>query len=429
MMATFSVINTKTQTAGRLARAIAYATQPKKTTYEGQQLVSGHNCQAASVYPEMMITTQRFRKADKMVYYHFTQSFSDKENVTPQQAHQVALELAAELFPEFEALVATHVDTDNVHSHIIVNSVSFETGMKLHQNEQDLVRQRAVNDQVCKRHNLSVLPPYEHGRRRIKPGEYRAAERGESWKFALIRAIDEALEYANDRQSFIESMEYEGYEVIWKDEHKYITYVTPEDHRCRDRSLYDEMYLKENMEKIFAYRAIHGFTPGTPEPPQGWLAVSLDLNKSPLACAIDYALTVSADREAFIDAMAEAGYYVLWESNLDHIAYLANGKCTRDYQLNDPVYLKENMELIFDHRAEHGFVPGTPAPATGWLSACGDIANQLIFLGKHIEQANDQPLTPAPTPRMSRNERLKRLAMGQKLSSDDDRQQGMSRPW
>ena len=220
--------------------------------------------------------------------------------------------------------------------------------------------------------------------------------------------------------------------MIWKDEHKYITYVTPEDRRCRDKSLYDEMYLKENMEKIFAYRAVHGFTPGTPEPPQGWLAVSLDLNKPPLACAIDYALTVSADRKSFINAMDEAGYYVLWDPDMDHIAYFgAKGQCTLDDQLGDDTYLKENMELIFDYRAEHGFVPGTPAPDAGWLVGYG-LVSDIIRLGKYAEDMmfgdQQQPLTPAAPHIDSKDRRrlaLKKLAKGQKLSSDDGQQQSM----
>ena len=64
-------------------------------------------------------------------------------------------------------------------------------------------------------------------------------------------------------------MEYEGYEVRW-DHHKYILFTTPEGKSCRDRSLHDETYLKENLKKLFAYRADHGFTPLTSEPPEGW---------------------------------------------------------------------------------------------------------------------------------------------------------------
>ena len=140
-----------------------------------------------------------------------------------------------------------------------------------------LQEQRQVNDEICRAHGFSVLEPYDGQKRkkRLTPGEYRAAMRGESWKFRLMKAIDEALEYSPDRKSFILNMEYEGYEVRWDDAHKYILFTTPEGQKCRDRTLHDDTYLKENLEKLFAYRAEHGFTPQTPEPPEGWLAQEL----------------------------------------------------------------------------------------------------------------------------------------------------------
>ena len=66
-------------------------------------------------------------------------------------------------------------------------------------------------------------------------------------------------------------MNYEGYDVAWSDSRKYITYTCPNGRKCRDNKLHDDTYLKENMEKIFAYRQAVGFVPLTPEPKEGWL--------------------------------------------------------------------------------------------------------------------------------------------------------------
>lgn len=105
----------------------------------------------------------------------------------------------------------------------------------------------------------------------MRPGEYQAGLRGDSWKLDLIQAINDALEYADDRESFVENMEYEGYEVIWTDTRKHITFVCPDGRRCRDSSLHDETFLKENLETLFAYRQAVGFRPNTPEPEEGWM--------------------------------------------------------------------------------------------------------------------------------------------------------------
>ena len=273
-MATFTRVKVKKQSCGRMLGALAYVLQDKKVRFEGGRVESGINCTPYTSYLEMMATKQMFKKTADVSFYHFVQSFSDKEKITPWQANEIARELAEKLFPNYECVVATHTDTDNIHSHIIVNSVSFVNGKKLHLSPTSIEEQRQVNNEICMAHGFSVLETYtgQKRKKRLTPGEYRAAERGESWKFRLMKTVDEALEYSVTREDFTANMEYEGYEVRWDDTHKYILFTTPEGQKCRDRSLHDDIYLKENLEQLFAYRAEHGFTPLTPEPSEGWLA-------------------------------------------------------------------------------------------------------------------------------------------------------------
>lgn len=82
-----------------------------------------------------------------------------------------------------------------------------------------------------------------------KSGEYQAGLRGNSWKLDLIQAINEALEYATSRESFIENKEIEGYEVFWSDSRKHITFTCPNGRKCRDSSLHDETFLKETWRR------------------------------------------------------------------------------------------------------------------------------------------------------------------------------------
>ncbi len=272
-MATFTAVRNKKQTAGTMAGVMKYVTQEKKTLLGDQWLVTGHNCVAQSSYLEMMTTKRRFGKTDGRQFYHFVQSFPAEDKLTPQEVNAIGVELAQKQFPDFEVLVATHMDSGHLHNHLVVNSVSHKDGRKLHQNAADLQRHRQANDQICMAHGLCVLEaPEKHTRKKqMRPGEYQAGLRGDSWKLDLIQAINEALEYAEDRESFIESMEYEGYEVAWTDSRKYITFTCPNGRKCRDISLHDETFLKENLEKLFTYRQAVGFQPATPEPEIGWM--------------------------------------------------------------------------------------------------------------------------------------------------------------
>ena len=47
--------------------------------------------------------------------------------------------------------------------------------------------------------------------------EYYSADRGESWKFELMRVIDECMRYAGNREEFLALLRAEGYDATWTD--------------------------------------------------------------------------------------------------------------------------------------------------------------------------------------------------------------------
>ena len=133
-MATFTAIRNKKQTAGAMLGVLSYVAQGKKTMLDGACLVTGSNCVPQASYLEMMTTKQRFQKTNGRQFYHFVQSFSETDDLTPQEVNAIGLELARRAFPGYEVVIATHVDTNHLHNHLVINSVSCENGRKLHQN-------------------------------------------------------------------------------------------------------------------------------------------------------------------------------------------------------------------------------------------------------------------------------------------------------
>ena len=256
-MATFTAVKNRGGGRGALGGVLRYTQQEEKTLWEGQRLVTGWNCTAQSVLSEMRLTKERYRKTDGRQYYHFVQSFAETDDLTPQEAHAIALELAQREFPSFEVLVATHIDTDHLHSHLIVNSVSFQDGRKLHQSAADLQAHRLASDEICAAHGLEILPPPQKQvkQKRMSSREYRSAAKGESWKFRLMDTIDQCMKYAETKDEFISLMESEGYQVRWTDSRKNITYTTPNGMKCRDDRLHETKYTKEVMEHEFRIRA------------------------------------------------------------------------------------------------------------------------------------------------------------------------------
>ena len=244
----------KTQTRQGLWGLLHYCMQDKKTMYNGRKLVTGVNCVAQSAFNEMVNTKLQYRKPGGRQYYHIMQSFHPDEPIAPETAHEIALRFAEENFSGYEVLVATHVDRHHVHSHFVVNSVNAETGLKFHSDNHEIQRLRDSSDRLCVEYGLSVVVPKSKKVKGMSTAEYHVAEKGQSWKLDLAMAIDEAMRYAVSKKHFIELMEMEGYEVKWKDTHKYITYTCPNGRPCRDIRLHEEKYLKENMEDEFRIR-------------------------------------------------------------------------------------------------------------------------------------------------------------------------------
>ena len=194
-MATFTAIQCKKQSASSMRGVIDYVEQEKKTRLGDAWLVTGSNCVPQSAFIEMQMTKERFRKTGGTQFYHFVQSFSAEDDITPQEVNAIGLEFAQKQFPDFEVVIATHVDTGHLHNHMVVNSVSHKDGHKLHQSYSDLLTHRKVNDEICLAHGLSVLGECDSQKKkkRMKPGGYQAGLRGDSWKLDLIQSINEAL--------------------------------------------------------------------------------------------------------------------------------------------------------------------------------------------------------------------------------------------
>ena len=254
-MATVNFIPCKSQSRASLRGTLDYVRQDKKCLVDGTRYITGKDCCAETVYQEFMATKRSHDKADGRFFYHYTQSFSPEEAITPAQAHEAALTLA-EHYQGYEVLVATHCDAAHIHSHLVINSVSFADGMKLRQSPNTLKELRAISDGICREMGFSTLAPYEQTSpaKAISSREYRAAEKGESFKFKLMSAIDHCMEISRTRRDFIKNMERLGYGVSWTDTRKHITYTTPGGAKCRDNRLHEEKYLKERMELEFGLR-------------------------------------------------------------------------------------------------------------------------------------------------------------------------------
>ena len=252
-MATVTAISTKGGGGGKAT--LEYICRDDKT--DNKKYVTALNCSLPTVYQEFKNTREMYGKTGGIKYYHFVQSHPSGYETQPELAHRIAVEFAEKAFKGHECVVATHIDAEHIHSHIVFNSVNADTGMKYHSNKFTLNDIRNISDEMCRKYGVQTLekPVVNHRTDGITTGEYRSAMKGESWKIDLINVIDEVMRRAKTQKQFCFLMRQKGYGVRWEESRKYITYTCPNGKRCRDNRLHEPRYSKEMMLNEFKIRA------------------------------------------------------------------------------------------------------------------------------------------------------------------------------
>jgi hypothetical protein len=170
---------TKTHPIKRaLKAAIDYICNPEKT--DGKLLVSSYGCAAETADIEFAWTRRHAIDKGTNLGRHLIQAFQPGE-VTPEQAHEIGMELAREILGgRYEFVLTTHTDRDHVHNHLIFNAVSFADHKHYHSNKRSYHFIRRTSDRLCKEHGLSVIVPgQDRGKSYI---EHQAERTGTSYK-------------------------------------------------------------------------------------------------------------------------------------------------------------------------------------------------------------------------------------------------------
>ncbi len=197
-----------------LGRVLEYIGNGDKTiTPDGKlMLQSAVNCQLNTAYQEMRATKQRWGKKGGVQGYHLVHSYAPGE-VTPEQAHAMGLEFVQELLQgKYEVVVATHLDHDHIHCHILFNSVSLLDGKKYRDNFQAYFGDiRGASNAVSRRHGLSVIQPEGSGK---SYAELDAQRKGKATVRDLIRQdIDAFIVQSFTYSSFLSLLKKHGYEI------------------------------------------------------------------------------------------------------------------------------------------------------------------------------------------------------------------------
>lgn len=194
-----------------LHNELEYIGEDYKT--EKKLYVTGINCEAQSAYEEMMMIKKHYKKEKGNIAFHSIQSFAADE-VTPDEAHEIGLQLAKEMWGDrFQVVVATHLNTKHIHNHFVINSVSFVDGKKYYDNRKNYAELRRLNDSLCKEHNISSIEE-----KKTKSGLYYPNYlKNISYNNYYTQAkqdLDYAIAISNNYDEFLKIMNNLNYETI-----------------------------------------------------------------------------------------------------------------------------------------------------------------------------------------------------------------------
>ena len=258
-----------------LEAVINYAMNGEKT--ENGILVCGVNCLPKTAYSQMMLTKKAFHKEDGRLGYHIIQSFNGNE-ISPDKCNKIGIELAEELWGDkYQVIVCTHTNKQNIHNHIVLNSVSFIDGSKYHNSNVEIALLRQINDDICRKYGLSIIKSTKATTVSDILKSRIANYNRNSGKMELIKGdIDEAIKEATKYQEFVDILAFKGYYI--KKSNNVITVSTPyynrnirlarafgEDYtfeniktRIYQPTLYDRYLRRTNNEKVYRVRIYDG---------------------------------------------------------------------------------------------------------------------------------------------------------------------------
>lgn len=188
---------------------------------ERKMYVGGVNLNPGIAYKEMMTVKRQYGKEEGILAWHGYMSFKPGE-VTAAKAQEIGMEFAQKMWSDYQVLVATHCNTGVYHCHFVVNSVSYKTGKRIH-DETSWYRFHRTADELCRKHGLSVIET--PSRNRI-PDSVRNSPAANIRYDTIRQAVDAAISQSTNLEDFKRALRKMGYAYNLSPNRKYWS-VTP----------------------------------------------------------------------------------------------------------------------------------------------------------------------------------------------------------
>lgn len=151
-MSILKFVNATARGEKSLKKAIDYIFDQEKTDYS---LMGLSGVRAYHEADDMLLVQKLHGKDKGRRYIHYVLSFG--EGVDEKEAYRIISECASQLADGFQYVYSVHTNTENVHSHVIVNSVNALTGKKFSQSRKQMLDFRDRVNGILKWNGLAPI--------------------------------------------------------------------------------------------------------------------------------------------------------------------------------------------------------------------------------------------------------------------------------
>lgn len=195
------------------------------------------------------------KKQQKIHAHHIIQSFSPDDKLSPEEINRIGYETIKELTGgQYKFIVATHVDQDHCHNHIIINSINSQSQKKLKWDYAFERNLQMISDRISKVAGAKIIPPKRYSHR-----DYEVYRRS-NHKYELKQRLFFLMEHSIDFNDFMQKAEQLNVKMDFSRKHSRF-FMTDRDMRMRqvirgDKLNKREPYSKEFFQHYFSKKKI-----------------------------------------------------------------------------------------------------------------------------------------------------------------------------
>lgn len=263
---------TNTTNESHLENLFRYIADDNKTLQK--QLVSGHGIiDPMNAYEEFKLTKMQrafsqkkgftfdnelgklippslkeLERKNTVLAHHLIQSFSPDDTLTPEKIHEIGYQTVMELTGgEYEFVIATHVDKEHIHNHIIFNSTNLKNGKAFRWQKGTKKVFENISDKIASKEGAKIIeksPKNTHQK-------YTMWQTESLYKQKIKARIDFLLEHSSSVDDFVQKANALNLTVDFSK--KWTTYRLldePQLRNTRSRNLSKANPTKYNIEAI-----------------------------------------------------------------------------------------------------------------------------------------------------------------------------------